>query len=207
MKKKSTEEKTNHTKHIEVRESGDSPKEKATVGQTKVDEDLHLKVQEKEKEAKENYEKYLRAVADLDNYKKIAARERSDLIKYNNERMIKDLLPILDNLERALQHSTNTGGAGALIEGVKMIYEQLLAGLEKYGVKRIEAVGQPFNPQLHEAMLLKESEDGEDGTVLQEFEKGYMLQDRLLRAAKVAVSKQKTNENRMDNEGIENKGG
>jgi molecular chaperone GrpE len=207
MKKKSVEHGSEQGKKIEIRESGDDPRERALAGETPSDENLLLRVQEKEKEAAENYEKYLRAVADLDNYKKLAARERSDLIKYNNERMIKDLLPIMDNLGRALQHSTNTSGGGAFIEGVKMIYEQLFAGLEKYGVKRIDAVGQPFNPQLHEAMLLKENEDGEDGTVLQEFEKGYMLHDRLLRAAKVSVSKRKAGENRTDNKGIENKGG
>lgn len=151
------------------------------------------KLRQKEKEAADNYDKYLRAVADFENYKKYAAKERSELIKYSSEKIVKDILPILDSLDRAIHHSAQSKGVDAFIRGVKIIHEQLLASLEKYEVKPIQAVGQPFNPDLHEALMMTES-DEKEGTVIQEFERGYLLHNRLLRAAKVSVSKQKAAE-------------
>ncbi len=170
-------------------------------------QDLTERLREKEKEAAENYDKYMRAAADFENYKKFAAKERSDLIKYSSERIVRDILPILDSLDRAIHHSVNSKDVDAFIKGVKIIHEQLLACLEKYGVKPIQAVGQPFNPDLHEAVMAVESDEEKEGTVLQEFEKGYLLHNRLLKAAKVSVSKRKATEERTEEEKTQSEGG
>lgn len=182
MRKKSEEGKNESAKKIEIKEPGDSAAEQA-------EQDLRTALAEKEKEAKESYEKYLRSVAELENYKKFATRERIDLIKYNNEKIIKDILPILDSMDRALEHAGTAKDVRFFADGVKIIQEQLLAVLEKYGVKRIESVGREFDPNIHEALLQVESDEYEDKSVVAEFEKGYLLNDRLLKAAKVSVSK------------------
>jgi len=140
-------------------------------------------------EAAENYDKYLRTSAELENYKKRAVKERADAINYGNEKILKDILPIIDSMERALDHSSNSEDFDAFVEGLTLIYEQLFSVLQRHGVERIDAVGQEFDPNFHEAMLQVESEDYGDNTVVEEFEKGYVLNGRLLRPAKAAVSK------------------
>ncbi|HRR40935.1 MAG TPA: nucleotide exchange factor GrpE [Syntrophales bacterium] len=190
MKKKSEDRKDKDRKSVEAGHSG--PQEGISPAEQPAGEDLAAKLREKEKEAAENYERYMRAVADLENYKKYAAKDRADILKYANERIIKDLLPILDGLDRALSHSNEVKDVDTFIEGVRIIKEQLLAFLERHGVKRVESVGQTFDPERHEAFMLTESDEHEEGTVVEELEAGYMLNDRLLRAAKVAVSKKKT---------------
>ena len=140
-------------------------------------------------EAAENYDKYLRTSAELENYRKRAIKERADAINYGNEKILKDILPIIDSMERALDHSSNSQDFDAFVEGLNLIYEQLFSVLQKHGVESIDAVGQEFDPNFHEAMLQVESEDYEDNTVVEEFEKGYVLNGRLLRPAKAAVSK------------------
>ena len=189
MKKKPEDRKEKARKSEAAGHNGlqeDIPKGERPAG-----EDLEMNLREKEKEAAENYERYLRAVADLENYKKYAAKDRADILKYANERIIKDLLPILDSLDRALSRSNEVKDVDSFIEGVRMIKEQLLTFLERHGVKRVESVGQTFDPEIHEAFMLTESDEHEEGTVVEELEAGYMLNDRLLRAAKVAVSKKK----------------
>ncbi len=195
MKKKSEgNNRHNHNrKNDPLQDPPETPEDASVETEHPAGPDLSAKLLEKEKEAAENYEKYLRAVADFENYKKYAAKERADILKYGNEKIIKDILPILDALDRAIHQSVNSKDVDAFIKGVKIIHEQLLDCLGKHGVKVIEAAGQPFNPDLHEALMLAES-DQEEGTVLQEFEKGYTLHDRLLRAAKVSVSKQQKEE-------------
>jgi molecular chaperone GrpE len=200
MKKKTEENKKEKGVRTEIQDTEEPLKQGTTPAAHPPDEDLAEKLKEKEKEAAENYDKYLRTVADFENYKKYAAKERSDLIKYSNERLVKDILPILDSLDRAIHHSAGSKDVDAFIQGVKIIHEQLLACLEKYGVKPIHAVGQPFDPDLHEALMTAESDQEKEGTILQEFEKGYLLHNRLLRAAKVSVSKQKAAEEENEQE-------
>ena len=194
MKKKEESGKKNHVRNIEIRDPGEIPLDAGTPDQQKVDQDLPGKLLEKEKEAKENYEKYLRSVAELENYKKFAARERSDLIRYNNENIIRDILPILDGLDRALDLAGTSKDVNAFMDGVRMIQEQLFNCLEKYGVRKIEAAGREFDPNIHEALLQVESDEHEDNHVVTEFEKGYLLNDRLLKPAKVSVSKRPSGE-------------
>ena len=142
-------------------------------------DDLKKKLEEKEKEAADNYDKYLRAIAELDNYRKRAARERTDIIKYGKEDIIKDILPFMDSLDRALEH--DTGDIKAFKDGVALIREQLLGCLKKHGVEKIEAAGKDFDPNFHEALMQTESYQHEDNKIVSEMEKGYLLNGRLLR--------------------------
>lgn len=147
-------------------------------------------LREKAAKADEYYDRLLRSAADLDNYKKRAERERSDILKYAHEEIMSDLLVVLDNFERALQAAETGADPTQLAEGVKLIRKQLLTVLQKYGLKPIEALGKPFNPEFHEAVAQVESDEHPEGTVLAEQLKGYTLNGRLLRPAVVATSKQ-----------------
>jgi molecular chaperone GrpE len=159
------------------------------TAETKHEETLK-KLEEKEKEAAAHYDKYLRAAADHENYKKRVTREHAELVKYGNEKLIRDLLPILDSLDRALKQTSDMSAEmQAFIEGLKLIETQFLACLQKHGVERIEAKGKEFDPNLHQAVLMVESDDGDDNKVIEEFETGYLLNGRLLKPAKVSVSK------------------
>ncbi|MCX5856406.1 MAG: nucleotide exchange factor GrpE, partial [Deltaproteobacteria bacterium] len=144
-------------------------------------------LQVKEKEAAENQDKYLRAVAELENYKKRAARDRADSLKYGQESLIKEILPLVDNLDRAMAHACKSNDFEAFKEGLRLVQNQLNGCLEKQGVERIEAAGRDFDPNVHEAMLQVESPDHVHNQVVEEFEKGYLLNGRLLRPSKVSV--------------------
>jgi len=161
-------------------------------------EDLmrEIKELEEELEAKKRdydtlYDKYLRALADFDNYKKRMSREKVDIMSYGNEELVKELIPVLDNLERALDHSQGIDSTSSLMEGVKLVYKQLLGSLEKFGVKVIEAEGERFDPKYHEAVEKIETDEVEPGVVLSQVLRGYIMKDRLLRPALVGVSKAK----------------
>jgi len=142
----------------------------------------------KEKESKDNYERYLRALAELDNYKKRAARDKAEIIKYGKEDLIKDIVPFLDSLDRALAH-TDAGDAQTFKDGIALIQDQLLCCLKKHGVERIESVGSDFDPNFHEALMQMESADHQDNQVVSEMEKGYLLNGRLIRPSRVCVCK------------------
>lgn len=152
-------------------------------------EDLVMKLKEKEKEAAGNLDKYMRAVAELENYKKRAAKEKAESIKYGNENLLKDILPLADSLDRACKHACNSEDFETFKTGLKLLQDQLCCCLEKHGVGKIEAVGKDFDPNIHEALLQVNTEELEDNKVVDEFEKGYLLNSRLLRPAKVSVSK------------------
>jgi len=136
-------------------------------------------------------DKYLRLYAEFENYKKLAAKNREELIKYANEELIKDILTVIDHLELAIQHATenDSGNAKALIDGVNLTLKELLNVLEKYGLKAIDSLGKPFDPAIHHAMSQIETEDAEENTIVKEFRKGYTLKDRVIRAALVGVAK------------------
>lgn len=159
----------------------------------------------KELEAKSNYDRFLRQVAELDNFKKRTARERDDAIRFANEAMIKDLLPVVDNLERAVAHAAGGGNGKPIVEGVEMVLKGLLDVLAKHGVTQISALGQSFDPSQHEAMAQVESESHEPNAVVDELHKGYMLRDRLLRPALVSVAKApETREKKNGDSKVEN---
>jgi molecular chaperone GrpE len=158
--------------------------------------------------AAENWDKYVRLNADFENFKKRAARERQEAIRYANEGLLEKLIPILDNFEMAMQAANapqasaaqakgsqgqaapaHGGAADALKQGVNMIASQLKSALNEAGLEEIDATGQVFNPNLHEAVSQQESKDVPEGRVLQQLRKGYRLRDRLVRPATVIVSK------------------
>ena len=158
-------------------------------GERNENEELRKKLEEKEKEAKENHDRLLRVAADLDNYKKRSAREKEEWVRFANEDLLKAILPFADNLERAVNHSKKTKDIQSLVDGVKLTIQQLLQALNKFGVSSFESVGKPFDPAVHEAMLVVETDKEKPHHVIQEFQKGYLLNDRLLRPATVSVSK------------------
>lgn len=161
----------------------------AEPGDEEKGDDLMKRLEDAERKAAENYDKYLRVLAELDNYKKRAVREKADAIAYGNENLIRDVLPILDSLDRAAEHACNAGDIVAFKEGFNLVKEQLLCCLEKHGVEKIEAVGADFNPNLHDALLQVEGEEHGDNKVIEEFEKGYLLKGRLLKPTKVSVGR------------------
>ena len=153
---------------------------------------LEAALAEKETEAKANWDKFLRERADLENLRKRFQKEKEDLFKYGNENLIQEILPSVDNLERAMEHAGDDNGA-AIIEGVKMTLSMLLASLKKFGVTSIETKGAVVNSAFHQAMAQVETADQEPNTIVQEFQKGYLLNDRLLRPAMVTVAKKPVN--------------
>lgn len=137
--------------------------------------------------AEDNRDKWMRAVAEFENYKKRSIQERSKFQKYRNEELLRDLLPVMDNLERAIAAS-DAKSAGPLLDGVKMTANMFKDVLSRFGVKPIESVGAPFNPEFQEAIATLNDPGRDTNSVIEELEKGYMYQDRLLRPAKVVVS-------------------
>ena len=154
--------------------------------------EMEAKIEVAAQEAKDNHDRLLRVSADFENYKKRSAREMEVLRKFANESLVKEMLPVVDNLERAIDSSNNNGAKNSIVEGVDMTLMEILKILEKFGVKPIESLGETFDPSFHEAVMQQESEDHAENTVLQEFQKGYMINDRLLRPAMVVVSKSKS---------------
>jgi len=152
-------------------------------------EELKRVLAEKEEVVKSLQEKMLYLQAEFENYKKLKIKERQDTLKFGNEVLIKELLPVLDNLEMALDHTAKTEDYKGIYEGVRITFNEFLKVLEKAGVTRIEAAGKKFDPNLHEAFYQEEKEDVEPDTVLSEFQKGYLLNNRLVRPARVVVSK------------------
>lgn len=152
---------------------------------------LEAAVTEKTKESDALRDRLLRLVADTDNYKKRAEKERADAITLANEALISEILPVLDNLERAFAHAEGSGdGKDSLHEGVKLTLEQLRGVLRKFGVAEVKAVGEKFDPALHHAISHEEADGAGAGTVVKEFQKGYFLKGRLLRPSMVAVAKE-----------------
>jgi len=177
------------TKQEEIPETPEGKKQGEEEQKTAAENDLAVRLETKEKEAAENYDKYVRTVADLENYKKRAAKERADSIKYGNESLIKDILPFVDGLDRALQHAGNSSDFEALKKGLQLLQEQLLCALEKHGVQKIECTDKEFDPNIHDALYQTDSSAHEENKIIDELEKGYLLNGRLLRPAKVSVCK------------------
>lgn len=146
-----------------------------------------------EDELREMRDKYLRLYAEFENYKKRVARDKEELLKYSTESLVYELLPSIDHLEIALKHAGEEN-SGALVEGVEMTLRELQRTLEKFGLKPIEALGRPFDPNYHHAMSQVERDDVEGNTVVEEMRKGYMFHDKVLRASLVAVSKAPSND-------------
>lgn len=140
-----------------------------------------------EQEKNEISDRLLRTMAEFDNYRKRVTREKEGLVKYGTERIALEILPVVDNFERALEQSDQATDNRGVIDGLKMILKQLLSALEKFDIKPFDSIGEQFNPEIHEAMAQQEHPDHEDNSVIEQFQKGYMLGERLLRPARVIV--------------------
>jgi molecular chaperone GrpE len=182
----------------EEQKEEEKPIEKGEQIEEGAREDEEIKRLREEIEAKtllaqENLDKFLRKCADLENYKKRIEKERADHQLFANEQLIRALLPIIDNLERAVEHSEeqnqNEKALESLSHGIKLILNELHSTLKRFGLEAIKAEGERFDPSKHEAMSHEESHEVEGDTVISEFRKGYFLKDRLLRPALVVVSK------------------
>jgi len=149
-------------------------------------------------EAARSRDQYLLAVADFENFRKRMEREKEDIVCFANENLIHQLLPILDNLQRALSMELDQAGADSILEGVRMVSGQLHSVLGVCGLEPVEAVGSSFDPQYHEAIGVLPSEEHEEGTVVSELQKGYSLKGKILRPSMVHVAGQPSGTNNSD---------
>ncbi len=149
---------------------------------------LRRELRKMEKDVEKYKSLYLRAVADLENYKKLREQETRQLVEYANEQILRELIPVLDHLELAVRVE---GDAASIKKGVEMVLRDFLKTLERFGVKKIESEGKEFDPQYHEAIEVVETEDTPDGQIVKVHQAGYMLKDKLVRPARVSVAKNK----------------
>ena len=170
-------------KETKEQENSEKPLEKM------VKSELLEKAEEFQAESAKNYDLYLRSQAEMENLRKRAQKEKEEWIKFSNESLIKNLLGVIDNLEKAIEHSQNENSLQALREGIELTLKGLQDTLKKSGLEAVKSEGEPFDPCFHEAVSQIEDEDMEAGTILKELQKGYVLNDRLIRPAMVVVSK------------------
>lgn len=165
-----------------------NPEETPMALESPAAEEVPDRAAELETRARETQERLLRVAADFENYRKRIEREKQEYVKFAHERLLRDLLPILDNLGRALQHARDAGESPVLLSGVELVAQEFRKVLERYGVTAIESLGRPFDPMVHEALQTVEIEDAEPGHVVEEIQRGYLLNGRVLRPALVTVS-------------------
>lgn len=177
-------EKGHHHKHEDRQEDHKKKKKKEDIP-----DEIKKELEEKDAKIRSLEERVLYLQADFENFKKIKMKERQDTLKFGNESLIRELLPVLDNLELALKHSESAEDYKGIHDGVKLILSEFMKVLEKAGVKLVEAIGQKFDPNFHEAFFQEERGDMEPDTVVSELQKGYLLNDRLVRPSRVGVSK------------------
>jgi molecular chaperone GrpE len=169
------------------RERGKKEREKQIEEMSK--QELLEKIKEAERKSQENYDLYLRTYAEMENIKKRGAREREDLAKFANESLIKEILPVIDSLEKALIHGGDDTNTTGLVEGIDMTLKGLMGTLEKAGLKGVEAMGKPFDPNFHEAISQQADETVPPKHVIMEMQKGYLLNGRLIRPSIVVISR------------------
>ncbi|AEH45072.1 GrpE protein [Thermodesulfatator indicus DSM 15286] len=163
-------------------------------------------IKKKEAEAKEYKEMALRYAAEVENLKKSFKREKEEYFKYALETFMKELLPFVDNLERALEAAKQSQDAKALIEGIELTLKGLFQTLEKFGLKQFEvAIGDAFKPEIHEALAVEETHEHPEGAIVRTFQKGYTLHGRVIRPALVAVAKKPAEQKKETPEQGENK--
>lgn len=145
-------------------------------------------IEQLEKEKEELNNRLLRVHADYDNFRRRTREEKERDAKYRSQNLVEEILPVLDNFERALNVETTNDESKSILQGMDMIYRQLLEALKKEGVSVIEAVGKPFDPNYHQAVMQVEEDGYESNTVVEELQKGYMLNDRVIRPSMVKVN-------------------
>lgn len=171
MEQKKEEKKQEYKKHEDIKKSDEK-------------EDLQKHLQEKDKKIEELTDTLKRLQAEFENYKKRVEKEKAEFVKFAHADVVAEMLPVLDSFEIALK---NTSDKEKFVEGIKIIFAQFHSILEAEGLKPIKAAGEKFDPYRHE-VLMKEESDKPEGTILEEFQKGYMLNDKVLRFSKVKIS-------------------
>lgn len=151
--------------------------------------DTAAKLDATERECAEAKDRYLRLYAEFENYKKRAQRDQTDYTKFAAEKIIKELLPVVDNLERAVAHARSANADSSIVDGLTLIVRQFVDALQKSGCEPIEAAGKPFDPAIHQALAQVESTHHDPDTVVEEAQRGYLLHGRILRPSLVTVSK------------------
>ncbi|HUV63343.1 MAG TPA: nucleotide exchange factor GrpE [Sedimentisphaerales bacterium] len=172
----------------EEKDSRDTAHDEAEAGKGELEE-LRGTIEALQKEKDELLGKLQRVSADYANFQKRVPRQIADTIGYEKERIIKALLPALDNFEHTLQNAHSAENVDVLVKGIRIIYGQLLDILRSHNVEQIEALGQEFDPAVHEAMTQQANPEKQDGVVLEEFQKGYRLNGRVIRPSRVIVNK------------------
>lgn len=157
-------------------------------------EEADKKEKELVKELDANRDTFLRLSAEFDNFRKIAKKEKEEFVKYANEKLILELIEIYENLERALENTKNGNNKDKLIEGMELIYKQFKNVLEKNGLMQIKALGEKFDPYKHEAIMITQTDEYDEDTILEEFARGYMLNNKVIRYSKVRVAKKEAKE-------------
>jgi len=173
----------NQEPNPEKKETSEKPVEKMSKAE------LLEKVTILQQEADNKYDLYLRSQAEMENLKRRSRKEKEDWLKYSNESLIKELLPVIDNIEKAIEHSQDGTAVEALREGVELTLKGFKDSLEKSGLKEVKALGEPFDPCFHQAVSEQEDERVASGSILVELQKGYTLNERLIRPAMVIVSR------------------
>lgn len=206
--KNKVKEKVEETKPESEETANDEKlEEDAVVDQEKINLEVKLKSAEQELE---NYkDRLLRKAAEFENYKRRVENNQLNLLKYAAESLIIKLLPVIDDFERSLIHIKDAKDVDSIKDGIKLVYDKLMKMLEDQGVKSIDAVGKPFDVHYHEAIMQRKADNVEPHTVIDEFEKGYVYKDRVIRHTKVAVSEDNNDEisdssGKMDEEKLNN---
>jgi len=178
-------------------------KDKQTKKEKKVHKAEQKLTEELEKLKSENTDlkdTLLRKVAEFENYKRRTENEQANLLKYTGEHIITSLLPVIDDFERSLKHIEDAKDINAIKDGLKLVFDKLIKTLNEQGIKKIEALGKPFDVNFHEAIMQRKQEGVEPHTVLDEIETGYMYKDKVIRHSKVIVSEDLTEETAAVNE-------
>ena len=175
-----------------IPQSPDSKRDEEAKVEIEVDsvESLQKKLDDALAESQQHYDRLLRVSAEFENFKKRSTRDADEFRKYANEALLKDLLHVVDNLERAIASAADsTDSNTCVVEGVQMTLDEILKIFSKFGVTPIESAGKPFDPAFHQAIMQQETDARPDNTVVSEMQKGYLLRDRLLRPSMVVVAK------------------
>lgn len=167
-------------------ERGKKGRQKQVGEMTK--QELLEKLKDAEQKSQENYDLYMRTYAEMENVKRRGVKEREELAKFANESLIKEILPVIDSLEKALAHGQDDNNPSGLVEGIEMTLKALMVTLEKAGLKEVEAMGKPFDPHFHEAISQQADDAVPPKHVIMEMQKGYLLNGRLIRPSMVVIS-------------------
>lgn len=184
---------TNIIKNLDA-PSPDNGSATKDIGDTGLVSELQLALAAKAEEVTGLNDKYLRLAAEFDNYKRLAQRDQRDQIRFGNEHLLKELLPVVDNLERAIKSSREGADSDVLIQGVDLTLKQLTGALARFYVVPVETIGRPFDPATHQSVTSVTSATVPKQHVVDEFQRGYLLHDRILRAAMVSISTGQTDD-------------